>query len=285
MPNFDLNTLFGTMPRGQLAESPFLPILQSALSDVEGMQPPVPEEVPQALHPLGAFASTFASSLAEAMGQRGAGAQNQARLMQQEEARTGAIQRNQQQQAAFVRQKQLQRLDLQLKIGEAKQEMFMQQQNAMEAEKQAARNFTIQARLEKIKQEGEKERQTAILDRQIAGIEKRGEVALKNWEAKRTVMEKEGANNPAIRFVLKKASDKADSLQAQVAKMHAANSEASRSYQPLPFSQAVIDAAEAKLQSDLNDLYDRAWDEYTDLAGKTPAAGAPTTKRPKASDF
>lgn len=238
-----------------------------------------PMQVPGEVNPFAAMGGTFASTLAGMLGAHGAPAAFQQQLETASTAHTSAQEHNRD----LLHQKQQARLELMLKIGEAKQKMSEQQSDYDLAEKQAKMNFGTQVRLQKMIEDRQAQRDQAALSRELAVTSARGTQSRLTNAARQTFVNRYG-QDPKAKLVLQQADDQAALINSQYNEMLKANSTARSTYQEIPYSEAELETARLDANSKMSSLYQGAFDQMAKL-GVTPNETPPAKTRPPISRF
>jgi len=138
-----IHDLFSGITGGQ---QDFTGAFNEALQANAGMQGPTPMPVPGRVGPLSGMASIFAATLADQMGAHGSMAAAQQNIDQANAASDAAAHENYARSEAFNTSKQLQRMGILLKIGEAKAEALARGTDYAAHEKQIRDNMMMAER-------------------------------------------------------------------------------------------------------------------------------------------
>jgi hypothetical protein len=158
----DLSPIFDQLRASQEARGRSMAdVFNEALGSVDSMQALTPMPVPQTANPFGQMASVFAASLSDQLGSRGALAANEARLAQQKEDKARVEQANFARSQAFDHEKQMQRIGVLMKIGEAKARALEEGGDMDKFEAQVKANATLADKARKA-QEAWDEKQLGI---------------------------------------------------------------------------------------------------------------------------
>lgn len=155
-------------------------ILQDSMAMVQGQPGPQMAPVPNAPNPYGSMASIFAASLADQMGVNGAASTAQARISGQQQAHDKALAENRDLANQSEREKNMQLLNLHLKINEAKMRVAEKMGDIDELEARIKSNFAIQTKMQQMREEAKAAAIQQQTEATLAAIKARGSEERKN---------------------------------------------------------------------------------------------------------
>jgi len=252
--------------------------LQGMLGDVESRPGPQLESVPGRPSPLAAMAAAFAGGLAEHLGQRGASQTAREGIVAAEQAGPQASARNMQATRLDQAQRQRDRLDIMLKIGEVKANQAKEAGDLLALEKQIKANFTVSERLKKydLEIEGAKATNRVALER-VKGEERRA------TNADRIKLEHlASGGNAEAKVILSEANDKADAATRRSEAMRRANAAA---FGAEIFPETEIRIQEAKEQLEIDRIYKEAFEKTQGVSPKTEKTTVTATSKDLDSFF
>lgn len=145
-----IHELFSGVTGGQ---QDFSGAFNQALQANADMQAPAAMPVPGRVNPLGGMASIFAATLADQMGARGSTAAAQQNIEQTNAASDAAAHENFARSEAFNTSKQLQRMGILMKLGEAKAEALAKGTDHAAYEAQIKANMMMSERSKKLQED------------------------------------------------------------------------------------------------------------------------------------
>lgn len=235
--------------------------LEGMLGDVDARPGPALESVPGSPSPLAAMAAAFSGGLAEFLGQRGASQAAREGIAQAAEAPRQAEARNRQAQMLDLAQRQKDRLQIMLQIGELKAEAAKENREMDEWLKQTKTNFLLEEKLKKLDLEKEevKAAQRINLER-VKGEERR------TTNAARTRLQTlVDSGDAEARVIRDEADAKADAATRRSRAMRKANEAA---FGAEIFEESEIRIQEAKEQIEIDRIYDEALAKTRGVAPK-----------------
>lgn len=227
--------------------------------------------VPGVTSPIGNILGTFASTVAEGLGARGAQAQFAGGVQRRQEANTKAASDNAMIERANIIEKQQARHDTLLKIGEAEL-AFAEKQNDIGGIKDALKvNAALQIKLDKIGVEKSKMIQEATGRRMFENIRDRGGQERKNIAARAAAKSTYRAlygNTLAGRKELQRLEAQEKVIVSKLKQSEKENQIARQKYQPTPHTEQELQTMRLEATEEIRVLYEGA----LEIAAKDPTS-------------
>jgi hypothetical protein len=248
---------------------------------IEAQAPPTPQQVPPPINPFAAMGSTFAATLADQLGARGAMAQNQNRLTSRQDEIAKAQQANLEQQNQFQHDKQIERLNLRSAIIEQQAKQALAANDYILGEQKLAKVHAIEMMKQRLIDQREAKKQESMTNRAIKVAQERGNQTRLS-DQKRAEATTKAGNDPRSKALLAQAGALAALTRDRAAKSKQLVATAVGSYQDPTEYQARADSIDAAAEVEIQRYYE---DALKAMGSAPDTTGAKPAKKAAASDF
>lgn len=182
---------FFSQARTRMGNQDLSGVFNDMLTAVHNQPPPAKETPPPRFNQYGSLGATFASTLAEQLGAKGAVAAHEDRVQKNETQRREVEQRNIDRENEYHNKQALQELQIRMKINEARAEQMKQLGDLDEYEARLKTGAALRKELEGMREKAKMKEisatNSAILERVISGIHERGKEARATLDYKKVI--------------------------------------------------------------------------------------------------